>query len=228
MPDPRAAPQPSPKPRAGFYQDQRGMLEYTEFADAPPAVNRSPPRHVSAVGHAMTHGNIPPNAPSDEPKGLPKRHPGPERLRRGRGVDGNGHDHQGRQLATSLVDEMVRLCARVESPRTQSIRAPSPPRSPPLITPPAPSRSLDAQRWTARSRCPQTAPTSSSISKATLGSAEPTERFEPMERFEPIECFEPPLSWTMTCACSWPIHLRWSITDATGGVSAHDCVRRPS
>ena len=52
-------------------------------------------------------GEVAPNAYSDEPSGLPKRHPGPERLTRGRGVDGRGHDHQGRQLATSLADEAL-------------------------------------------------------------------------------------------------------------------------
>ena len=50
---------------------------------------------------------MPANSYSVEPRGLPRRHPGPERLKRGMGVDGAGHDHHGRQLATSLVDEVI-------------------------------------------------------------------------------------------------------------------------
>ena len=89
------------------YADHRDMLHYQEHADGghiqPSAFSRAP----SGVGQAMNFGDVPPSACSDEPRGLPKRHPGPERLRRGRGVDGEGHDHRGRQLATSLVDEVV-------------------------------------------------------------------------------------------------------------------------
>ena len=52
-------------------------------------------------------GDVPSDAFSPDPKGLPKRHPGPAKINRGRGVDGRGTDHQGRQLATSLVDEVI-------------------------------------------------------------------------------------------------------------------------
>ena len=50
---------------------------------------------------------MPANSYSPDPKGLPKRHPGPERLSRSKGVDGTGQDHNGRQMATSLVDEVI-------------------------------------------------------------------------------------------------------------------------
>ena len=51
-------------------------------------------------------GNVP-NGEGDVLQGLPRRHPGPQRLQRGMGVDGQGHDHQGRQIATSMVDEVI-------------------------------------------------------------------------------------------------------------------------
>ena len=92
----------------GHYADNKQMLEYMEYADVPhDQMPHSPGIKKTAVGQAMTFGDVAPNAVSQEPKGLPRRHPGPDRLRRGRGVDGMGHDHHGRQLATSLVDEAV-------------------------------------------------------------------------------------------------------------------------
>lgn len=85
------------------------MLEYVDYANADPR-NRPPPpppRPHSDVFISINGGEVPSYTHSDEPKGLPKRHPGPQRLLRGRGVDGAGFDHQGRQLATTLVDEVI-------------------------------------------------------------------------------------------------------------------------
>jgi|LauGreStaDraftv2_3_1035109.scaffolds.fasta_scaffold40666_1 hypothetical protein len=119
------AEQPNPPPpqvKARKYEDHPGLLHYSETPDCAqgyaqnndgqyyshPAYSQPPPPpHISQVQQAMAPGDVPPDAHSDEPKGLPKRHPGPERLRRGRGVDGHGNDHFGRQLATSVVDEVV-------------------------------------------------------------------------------------------------------------------------
>lgn len=90
----------------GGYADHQDLLHYNEFDRARlPAA--PPPAVPSVVAEAINGGQVAPNAYSPEPRGLPKRHPGPERLKRGRGVDGRGHDHQGRQLATSLVDEVI-------------------------------------------------------------------------------------------------------------------------
>lgn len=113
---------PPPQVKARKYEDHPGLLHYSETPDCAqgyaqnndgqyyshPAYSQPPPPpHISQVQQAMAPGDVPPDAHSDEPKGLPKRHPGPERLRRGRGVDGHGNDHFGRQLATSVVDEVV-------------------------------------------------------------------------------------------------------------------------
>jgi hypothetical protein len=109
------APTASPvrsQPSARGYEDHSDMLHYSEHADDLARDGRAynavqpPPRHPSAVAESMTC-DVAPSTVSNEPKGLPKRHPGAERLRRGRGVDGEGHDHLGRQLATSLVDEAI-------------------------------------------------------------------------------------------------------------------------
>lgn len=60
---------------------------------------------------AINGPQVPPDAPSALPMYIPKKHPGPTNLQhqrqRGMGIDGKGHDHMGRQLATSLVDEVV-------------------------------------------------------------------------------------------------------------------------
>lgn len=102
-PDEVASQDKGPK---GGYPDHKDLLQYDEFTRdrLPPP---PPPLPYSVVGEAINGGQVAPNAYSAEPSGLPKRHPGPERLKRGRGVDGLGHDHQGRQLATSLVDEVI-------------------------------------------------------------------------------------------------------------------------
>ena len=98
-------PQPQPGPRGG-YADKHDLLHYDEFErgrlPAPP-----PPQLHSDVGEAINGSAVASDAYSVEPRGLPKRHPGPERLKRGRGIDGRGNDHLGRQLATSLVDEVI-------------------------------------------------------------------------------------------------------------------------
>mmetsp|Transcript_25523 Transcript_25523/g.63163 ORF Transcript_25523/g.63163 Transcript_25523/m.63163 type:complete len:95 (-) Transcript_25523:349-633(-) len=39
--------------------------------------------------------------------GLPRRHPGAHRLQYGRAEDGQAYDRQGRQIATSMVDEVI-------------------------------------------------------------------------------------------------------------------------
>ena len=90
----------------GGYPDHGDLLHYNEFdrAHLPPPPPLAAP---SATAEAINGGPVAPNAYSVEPRGLPKRHPGPERLKRGRGIDGMGHDHNGRQLATSLVDEVI-------------------------------------------------------------------------------------------------------------------------
>jgi len=107
---------PPPREKAKPYADHGDLLHYTEHGDrhrlppssyAPYDLGAPPPRHQTQVEQGMTHGAVPPHQHSDEPRGLPRRHPGPERLRRGRGIDGEGHDHNGRQIATSLVDEAV-------------------------------------------------------------------------------------------------------------------------
>ena len=101
------APPPPPDPKKAL--DNKEMLHYAEHADADRRVARPrpPPVPYSAVGESINGGEVAPDAYSAEPRGLPRRHPGPERLKRGKGVDGQGHDHQGRQLATSLVDEVI-------------------------------------------------------------------------------------------------------------------------
>ena len=96
------------KPKGG-YHDHAEMMHYTENGDMPHGARAPPPPppRYSAVNEAMNGGDVDPQAYSPEPRGLPKRHPGPDRLKRGRGIDGTGQDHQGRQLATSLVDEVI-------------------------------------------------------------------------------------------------------------------------
>jgi hypothetical protein len=93
------------------FPDHKEMLSYTEHAEAQmrnmPRPSPPPPRQRSLVGETVNGGQVDPTAYSHEPAGLPKRHPGPERLKRGMGIDGAGHDHRGRQLATSLVDEVI-------------------------------------------------------------------------------------------------------------------------
>lgn len=97
-----------PRPSIRGYSDHGDLLHYTENDQIAPHLRAvAPPRSLGPVEEAINGGDIAPNMYSEEPRGLPRRHPGPERLRRGRGVDGQGHDHQGRQLATTLVDEVI-------------------------------------------------------------------------------------------------------------------------
>ena len=106
-PAPHGGPPPAARAPRGGYADHADLLHYTERRDGVHGGGPLPPRVESEVARAMEHGMVPPSAYSEEPRGLPRRHPGAERLRRGRGVDGEGRDHHGRQLATSLVDEAV-------------------------------------------------------------------------------------------------------------------------
>jgi len=95
-------------PTLSGYADHDELLHYTEYKDKVHHSNEARPSpQLDQVGQTMMQGTVDPHAHSDEPRGLPKRHPGAERLRRGGGVDGLGRDHQGRQLATSLVDEVI-------------------------------------------------------------------------------------------------------------------------
>ena len=106
--DGSGAPPPPFVSRSG-YADQAELLHYTEYVDQPPSERAAapPPRHHSEIATTIASGPVDPTAHSSEPSGLPKRHPGPERLKRGGGINGTGTDHQGRQLATSLVDEVT-------------------------------------------------------------------------------------------------------------------------
>ena len=112
-PETREEPNPPPPKIIGkYYEDHDNLLHYNDreaclrnpsIGEFPPP---PPPLPHSVVAEAIAGGEQPPTTYSAEP-GLPKRHPGPERLVRGRGVDGAGRDYRGRQLATSLVDEVI-------------------------------------------------------------------------------------------------------------------------
>ena len=98
-----------PKPSNRGYEDKHDLLHYTENQHTDPRSRLPPPPRPprGVVAEAIAGGDQAPDSYSEEPKGLPKRHPGPERLTRGKGVDGRGHDCDGRQIATSLVDEVI-------------------------------------------------------------------------------------------------------------------------
>ena len=108
-PEARGDPPPPRFAPRGGYADHAELLHYTENADQPTSARAPPPppRHHSEIAATIASGPVDPTARSAEPRGLPKRHPGPERLKRGAGINGAGCDHQGRQLATSLVDEVT-------------------------------------------------------------------------------------------------------------------------
>ena len=75
----------------GHYADNKQLLDSMEYADVPhDQMPHSPGIKKTAVGQAMTFGDVAPNAVSQEPKGLPRRHPGPDRLA---GLGGPGPEH---------------------------------------------------------------------------------------------------------------------------------------